>query len=250
MSAAPAPRLTAGLFASVLLHGAVIAAFLTLRPAAPLPSPPMYRVQLIAAPAGERAIGVVRDQPSVASPAAPLPAVPSPAAPSPPVPSPPVAKIAPKTKPAAMKKNKAAPAPKTVTPMPKATSGDKAKANAPTAGGGPTGGKGADVANIDTPGIEFPYPGYINNITRQILLQFRAHPTRFVLTAEVRFMIRRDGSVDGINMVTSSGKFTFDQQALGAVESVANAHLFGPLPPGFREDILPVTFRFTPSLLR
>jgi len=48
--------------------------------------------------------------------------------------------------------------------------------------------------------------------------------------------------------VTSSGNYSFDQKALGAVEAAANAKRFGRLPDGFREDILPVTFRFTPSL--
>ena len=35
---------------------------------------------------------------------------------------------------------------------------------------------------------------------------------------------------------------------LGAVEAAANAKSFGPLPSGFSEDILPVTFRFSPQL--
>jgi protein TonB len=123
-------------------------------------------------------------------------------------------------------------------------------AQAPTAGGGPTGGKGADVAAVDTPGIDFPYPGYTNNIVRQLILRFGQSSAR--LTAEVRFVIRRDGSVDpeSIKRVPSSGDYSFDQRALAAVEAAANANAFGPLPPGFREDILPVTFRFSPSLIR
>jgi TonB family protein len=68
----------------------------------------------------------------------------------------------------------------------------------------------------------------------------------------VRFTIKRDGSVDpaSIHLVTPSGNYTFDQRALGAVEAAANAKVFGPLPGGFREDILPVTFWFSPSVLR
>jgi hypothetical protein len=49
-------------------------------------------------------------------------------------------------------------------------------------------------------------------------------------------------------LVTRSGNYSFDTQAQGAVESAANAHAFGALPPGFHEDILPVTFRFSPQL--
>jgi len=70
------------------------------------------------------------------------------------------------------------------------------------------------------------------------------------LTADVAFMIRRDGTVDPntIRLVKGSGNYAFDQQALGAVEAAGNARRFGPLPAGFREDILPVVFRFTPAL--
>jgi protein TonB len=191
---------------------------------------------LFAAPPGERAVGVVQTEPqSLVKTTTPPPptklATPRPTAP------------VPKAKPKAT--------PKAATPPAEPKPAEQPKTNepAPTAGGGPTGGKGADVANIDTPGIDFPYPGYINNITRQILLRFQAHPTR-PLTAEVRFVIRRDGSVDGIQLAVPSNNYPFDAAATGAVEAAANAKAFGPLPPGFREDILPVTFRFTPSLLR
>ena len=63
MNVAAEPRLGGGIFASVLLHGGLVAAFFVLRPGAPPPAPPIYRVRLIAAPAGERAIGVVQPKP-------------------------------------------------------------------------------------------------------------------------------------------------------------------------------------------
>ncbi len=118
------------------------------------------------------------------------------------------------------------------------------------AGGGPTGGRGADVANVLTPGIEFPYPAYTDNIVRQLIKFFGQTTARF--EAEVSFVIRRDGTVDPetIRFVTRSKNYSFDQRAYGAVEAAANAKAFGPLPPGFREDILPVRFRFTPSIMR
>jgi TonB family protein len=83
---------------------------------------------------------------------------------------------------------------------------------------------------------------------RQLLLQFGQSNQRF--TAEVRFVIRRDGSVDpaSIKIVTSSGNYSFDSRVLGAVEAAANAKAFGTLPPGFQEDILPVNFRFSPQI--
>jgi TonB family protein len=72
------------------------------------------------------------------------------------------------------------------------------------------------------------------------------------LKSEVQFVIRRDGSVDpaSIRLVTSSGNYSFDQRALAAVEAAANAKKFGALPGPFREDILPVTFWFSPQIIR
>jgi outer membrane biosynthesis protein TonB len=122
-------------------------------------------------------------------------------------------------------------------------------AKAPTpAGGGPTGGKGNDVANVDMQGIEFPYPRYTEGIVREILKQFGTSNMRY--TAVIRFVIRRDGSVDpnSIQFVNRSGNYPFDMKAFGSIEAIANAKLFGPLPGGFRDDILPVTFRFSPQL--
>ncbi len=207
----------------------------------------MFKVELIAAPAGDRAAGVVREAPT------PVPEAPAPT----PTPAPTKSvtapkKIAPKAKakPTAPPKL-ATPAPTPAKPAKPAKPADPSKANAaaPTAGGGPTGGNGADVANVSTNGIEFPYQPYINNIASQIIRRFQ---TNGRLVASVRFVIRRDGSVDpnGIHLEESSHNYMFDQAAIGAVESASKANAFGALPQSFREDILPVTFRFTPSLIR
>ena len=236
-AAAAEPRLTGGILASVLLHGGLVAAFLLLRPPEPPPSPPLYQVHLLAAPPGPRAVGVVQDQPQPA-PEKPVPPAPTKATATRPTPAPPKAK----TKPTPQVKAA------TPTPAPVKTPA-KAETPQPVAGGGETGGKGADVANVDTPGIEFPYPGYTNNIVRQLIIYLGRAASRD--TAVVRFVIRRDGSVDpeSIRLVAGSS-YSFSQKALGAVEAAADAKVFGPLPPGFREDILPVTFRFTPMLFR
>lgn len=236
MTAIPVPRLRGPIVASILLHGGLIAAVVLLRPPAPPPSPPIYRVQLIAAPAGERAIGAVENQTTT----------PPPVEKTTPTPPPP-AKTVPSPKLAAPTKAKPKPAPKQVTSVPNP---DKSKTAVPQkAGGGETGGKGADVANVTTGGIEFPYPGYINNIASQILLRFRSGAS---YSATVRFVIKRDGSVDpnSIQIAESSRNWSFDQAALAAVEAAANAKAFGPLPGSFNEDILPVQFRFTPSIYK
>ncbi len=240
MAVALGPRLGGGAAASVMLHGAIVAAFIVFRPTVPPPSPPIYRVQLIAAPAGDRAAGVVREAPQPTPPPTPAPTPATTRKTAPP------RKVAPKTA------AKAAPTPVVSTPTPtppKPAAPQPKAADAPTAGGGPVGGNGADVANVNTGGIDFPYQPYINNIASQIIRRFH---TSMRYTAEVRFIIHRDGSVDldGISLVTPSPDYAFNQQAKGAVEAAAAANVFGHLPPGFREDVLPVTFRFSPTLIR
>ena len=232
MSAAAVPRLTGGILASVLLHGALIAAFIFLHSGSPLPPPQMIMVHMVAAPAGPSAVGAVQE--------APAPAVEAP-------PPAPVTSVKPKPAPPTAKPK---PVPKVTTPAATPKAAAKPATPAPTAGGGATGGRGSDVANIDTPGINFDYPFYTNNIVRQLVTRFGQ--MQGTLEAEVRFVIHRDGSVDpsSIKLVTSSHNYSFDNRALGAVEASANAKAFGPLPAGFNEDILPVTFRFSPRVIR
>ena len=232
----PRPLLGAPLATSVLVHVALIALFYLARPGPPLPSPPIYRVELVAAPPGERAIGVVR--PDVTPPAAEN-----------------ATPVRPKTAPRDLPELSANAPPRAKTPeatptLPTETKTDT-KVPAPTAGGGETGGRGADVATVSIGGIEFPYPGYLDNIVRQIALRFKP-AARGALRAEVSFLIQRDGSVplSSIRLVTRSGVYSFDLEAQGAVESAANARAFGPLPAGYPDDVLPVTFRFDPRLLR
>lgn len=105
------------------------------------------------------------------------------------------------------------------------------------------------MATVRTEGIEFPFPGYLQNIVRQIALRF--DPRRpGALRAEVVFLIRRDGSATGIRFLTRSGSFAFDLEAQAAVEQAGNVRAFGPLPDGFRDDVLPVIFSFDPRVLR
>ena len=189
----------------------------------------MYRVEIIAAPAGERVIGEVKNQQAVATP----PVTPAAASQSS------VKELPlPTAKPAA----KAGAAVAKAVPQP--------KTEAPKAGGGPVGDKGTDVATVRSDGIEFPFPGYLNNIVRQIALNFKPRNPAARLKAEVRFLIHRDGSVSDITFVRRSGNFSFDLEAQGAVEAASSAHAFGPLPTGFPDDALPVVFSFDPAFLK
>lgn len=223
--------------ASAVLHVAALSAFVLARGAPPVLVPPTYRVSLIAAPPGPRQIGVVAPTP----PAAAAPAVTPPPAPKRVLPDPSRMPPAPLKKPA-----RPARPPKVAPPAAGGPAAPARAAPAPAAGGGPQGGRGADVANVRVDGIDFPYPGYLQNVVRQIAVNFK--PSRGGLTAVVAFLIRRDGSVTGIRLTTRSGVYSFDTEAMGAVEAASRS--FGPLPAGYRDDALPVIFSFDPRLIR
>jgi protein TonB len=220
---------------SVVLHASLIAAAIFVRPEQPKALPPVYKVNLIAAPSGPRAIGEVAPTPAPRKAAAAAP--PKRAETNPrDMPTP--------TKPKPTPRKPAAPA----TPTPDAKSTPK---NVPVtkAGGGPTGGAGTDVANVKSEGVEFPFPGYLNNIVRQIALRFKPRNPG-ALRAEVFFIVRRDGSIGEFRFLTKSGAYAFDLEAQGAIESAGAAKAFGGLPDGYVNDFLPVIFTFDPSLFR
>jgi protein TonB len=230
----PAPRSLAGpIGASALLHAAIIVPLVLLHSAASVAVPPMYKVELIAAPPGERAAGVVTT--------APAPEVPT--------------KAPPKADAKAVVKVKTPEKPKKATPKPvvqatpkMATKQEAVAKNAPKAGGGAVGASGADVATIKTEGIDFQYPGYLQNIVRQIALNFSPKGNVGALRAEVFFMIGRDGKVSGFKFLSRSGNLAFDIEAEGAVDAAWRA--FGPLPAGYADDVLPIVFSFDPSKLK
>lgn len=218
--------ITAPLVASAALHVLLAAAMIYAgRQTSSLNLPPMYKVELIAAPAGPPAIGTVGAEETA-----------------------PAAKSVPKKAPDAVPIKKTASAKDAKrgasTPVPNAKAGAATKA-----GGGAVGGTGADVANIRTEGIEFPFPGYLQNIVRQVRLNF-APSERTMRTAEVFFFIRRDGTMAGFRFLQRSGSYSFDLECQGAVEAAAASKAWGPLPAQFMDDVLPVIFRFDPKTLR
>lgn len=223
------PGVKVAMAVSVAFHVGIVAAFLSLRPAKPPALPPIYKVNLIAAAPGPPAAGVVTPTTPEVEPETPTP------------PRPKSEEIAPI-------KTKAPPkrVPKLATPSVSEKRVDR-NAPAPVAAGGAEGGRGTDVRNIRTEGIDFPFPGYLENIVRQIAKRFRPRGAS-QLKAEVMFLIRRDGSVTSLRFVQRSGSFTFDLEAQGAIEAAASQ--FGPLPDGFRDDVLPVMFSFDPRLIR
>ncbi|HZD84755.1 MAG TPA: TonB C-terminal domain-containing protein, partial [Gemmatimonadaceae bacterium] len=227
------------------LHAAVATLlFNTLKERKPVALPPMYRVSIVAAPAGERAIGEVKSGQAKATTAVTQPSTAQSTVKEMPLPK---AKPAQKT-PARATPSVSKPAPKAGAIVAKAV--PQPKTEAPKAGGGPVGGKGTDVATVRSDGIEFPFPGYLNNIVRQIALNFKPRNTNARLKAEIRFLIHRDGSVSDLTFIRRSGNFSFDLEAQGAVEAASSARRFGPLPDGFPDDVLPVVFSFDPEFLK
>ena len=180
--------LRTGLVVSAALHGGLVVGLVLLGLQHDVPRPPVYRVELIGAPKGERQAGVVSPKAAEAAKAADAPSG---------------AERAPVEKALPSKKAPLAPAPK-ATPSPvrskaagvKTAAATKGAKALPKAGSGRDGGTGADVRNMRTEGIAFPYPGYLNNIMRQITLAYTPRRASAALLAEVKFMIRR-GRVGG-----------------------------------------------------
>lgn len=219
---------------SFLLHLSLVVAALLVARERQVALPPVYQVDLVAAPAGPRAIGQVSET---------APVTPPEAAP------PPKRAEAPDASAAPVKKAPRTPAAPRATPVPNAAKVQTRNTPAPKAGGGPEGGTGTDVANVSIQGIPFPYPGYLENIVRQIALRFKPRSGQ-ALVAEVLFLIRRDGSMAGFSFRKRSGSYEFDLEAQGAVEAAGRSGSFGPLPDGFRDDVLTVIFSFDPQLIR
>ena len=232
-----------GVFVSALIHLAIIALVIYLAERPEPARPPIYRVNLVGAPAGLRQAGVVNP--------APTPQTPSPApAPSGAERAAPPEKALPAAKRAETAPPKATPSatPTRAAGSKTAKSESKAPAAPPKAGSGAVGGKGADVTNIKTDGIAFPYQGYLDNIVRQLTMAWSPRRVSAALVTEVKFLIRRDGSVANIEIVKSSGDRIYDTEGTGAVEAVGSTRGFGALPAGWKDDVLVVYFTFDYSL--
>ena len=210
------PRRTVwfGVMGTTLLHGAALVALLIGVTREHRTTPPSYAVQLIAAPAGAAA---------TARPNAPPPA-PVPPADTRPAPRPTPAK------PTSQSQAKAPP--KTAAPV------------TPLKGETPS--TGSDIANVNTLGKMFPFPEYLRNLVSQIYRRWNRPTDDSPLKAEVGFVILKDGTVRDIRILSGSRSYSFDQEALGAVEAAATVKAFGPLPAGYGQDYLQIAFTFSP----
>ncbi len=206
----------AGLTGTIVIHlGAILALLLSVA-AGPRPSPPMYAVELVAAPAIR---GTSRPAPE--------------AAPTPPAPAP-VPKV----------KARSAPVRPTTPAEPRTKVAKTAAPVTPLPGETPS--TGSDIANVDLKGKAFPYPEYLRNLVAQIYRRWNRPTGNAPLTTEVGFVILRDGTVKDIQVLSSSHSFSFDQEARAAVDVAASTKAFGPLPAGYPADYLQISFVFTP----
>ena len=140
---------------------------------------------------------------------------------------------------------KPAPPPTKTTPQRK-TEAPVRTANPVTPMPGETPSTGSDVANVSTPGVEFPFPEYLRKVVNEIYKRWQRPIGMQNLRTQVEFVILRDGTVQGIRIVNRSRNYSFDLGAQGAVEAAGNAGAFGPLPEGFRGEALAIAFWFMP----
>jgi outer membrane biosynthesis protein TonB len=212
-------------------------------------------------------------QPAPAPPPAPAPApAPRPPTPEPPRPTPvppkepvrapeprtPEPRTPPRPQPAPTSPTRPTPPKPAATPPtrpPAPATGPGAGANSAGTGtrGQPTGrnpdpsSAGGEGLNVSQRGAECPSPGYCENIVRQVRRYFR-RPDGSNGTAEACFTIRRDGSVDDIEVRRVRGGFTFRMAVQEAVEQAGLRKAFGGLPQAFSATELPVCVDISPEL--
>jgi protein TonB len=215
----------AGAIGTVLVHSAA-AAFLFSQVRATVATPPVYAVNLVAAPAPTERKRIAREAVPTPPQEKPAPVKPKPT-------PPPKAPAKPEPKPPPVAEPNKEPPPPTAAPV------EPAKGETPSTG--------TDAATIKTPGLDFPFPEYLRNIVNQIYQRCDRENVRQNSFAEISFLIRRDGTVHDIRFVTRSGSFSFDLGAQGAIEAAGNSLAFGPLPDGWDADVLPVSFYFKPA---
>lgn len=99
--------------------------------------------------------------------------------------------------------------------------------------------------NVRMEGLRRDYPEYYNNIITQMQRCFRWRGQEG-LRATIYFVIGRDGTVSGIDILESSRNVRFDIEAMGAAECAGSRDRLGPLPDALPFDRLPIVFKIDP----
>ncbi len=98
--------------------------------------------------------------------------------------------------------------------------------------------------NVRIEGLRRDYPAYYNNIISEMdrCIRWRGAED---LEAKVYFVINRDGSVSGVDILEPSRSIAFDIQAMSAAECAGRPNGLGPLPEALGFDRLRVGFTIT-----
>ena len=99
--------------------------------------------------------------------------------------------------------------------------------------------------NVRMEGLRRDYPAYYDNIIRQMDRCFRWRGEQDLHTL-VYFVINRDGSVSGVDILEPSRSIAFDIQAMATAECAGRPDRLGPLPEDLPFDRLPVWFTIDP----
>ena len=106
---------------------------------------------------------------------------------------------------------------------------------------------GDDEVTVRIEGFRRDFPEYYENITNQIKRCFRPPERAGRRPVVVRFHIHLDGSITDIDVGQTSGSFSFDTEAMGAVECAGKPGRLGPLPAEYRWEVLPIDFTISPK---
>ncbi len=214
----------AGVIGSLVIHLGLAVGLATVANGASGPAPVVYSVRLLAAPAPTSA-------PRRAAAAA--------------IPVPTAQEVAPPEKAVVPPKPRDEPTVKSSEPPRDEKQLQTRSAVEPLPGETPS--TGSDALTFRQDGIQFQYPEYLNGVVTEIRRRWVNPSGASRLSATIDFTIQRDGSVTGIRVARSSGDFTFNTEALGAIERAGLEGAFGALPAGYNGESLPIAFTFKPE---
>jgi outer membrane biosynthesis protein TonB len=238
-------RLTGAVMASVVLHAAFVALAFAFAPgASPEPRMQVYRVDIV-----DEAPNVAGEPPAEApTPVEPEPepeeAPPEPEPEPEPEPAPPEPAPAPRPTPPPPEPRREPTPPRPAPPQPPPQRPVPATGRTPDPAS-----RGGEGVTIQSPGVACPNQEYCNNITRQVRRYFRPPEGTAGSRGDVCFRIRRDGSVDDIEVQRLRGPVAFRFALMEAAEQAGNRRAFGALPSAFGADALPVCVEMSPETL-
>lgn len=236
-------RYGAAFAASAAAHAAVLLVLWLATRAEALPEMRVYAVDIVSPPprqAGEPDPGeaaTVEDQPAEEEP------VEAPAD----EPEPQPREAVPTPEPSRPPPTRREPEPTRPTPDPPRREEPKPDPGRPSTGERPDpASEGGENLTVKFDGVRCIDADYCANIIRQIHRYFRRPAGGAAGEADVYFVIRDDGSVRDLRVISNTGGVPFRLAVLEAVEQAGRNRAFGALPEAFG-GTLPVRFTFRPA---